>query len=162
MSDVPQLGPSIQRALDLASRCTRAETSDNYGALSDQVEELEGQARAAFQSKMDFAPLLPKLKAGRPLTISDLRTLEVLIVGDAESYVDDEPEVRYLRSPAPFRGGARASERRADLARSTSNRRPTAPVLCGGVRLIGRFAGGLFFADGSCSGCPRRRLGHSR
>ena len=98
MSDVPQLGPSIQQTLDLASRCTRAETSDNYGALSDQVEELEGQAREAFQSKMDFAGLLPKLKSGNPLTPSDLRTLELLIVGDAESYVEDEPEVEHWKS----------------------------------------------------------------
>lgn len=98
MSDVPQLGPSIQKTLDLASRCTRAETSDNYGALSDQVEELDGRAREAFQSKMDFASLLPKLKAAKPLTPSDLRTLELLIVGDAESYVDDEPEVEHWKS----------------------------------------------------------------
>jgi hypothetical protein len=55
MGEVPQLSTTIQKTLELASRCTQAESSDNYGALGDQVEELESQAREAFQSRMDFA-----------------------------------------------------------------------------------------------------------
>jgi hypothetical protein len=98
MADVLPLSTSIQKTLELASRCTQAETSDNYGILGDQVEELEAQAREAFQSKMDFASLLPKLKAGKPLTPSDLKTLELLIVGDAESYVKDKPEVEHWKT----------------------------------------------------------------
>jgi len=35
------LSATIQKTLELASRCAQAETSDNYGALGDQVEELE-------------------------------------------------------------------------------------------------------------------------
>ena len=98
MGDLPPLNASIQTTLELASRCTQAETSDNYGILGDQVEELEGLAREAFQSRMDFASLLPKLKTGKPLTPDDLKTLELLIVGDAESYVKDEPEVEHWKS----------------------------------------------------------------
>jgi hypothetical protein len=98
MGDSVQVSATIQKTLELASRCAGAETSDNYGALGDQVEELEGQAREVFQSRMDFASLLPKLKAGKPLTPADLKTLELLIVGDAESYVKDEPEVEHWKS----------------------------------------------------------------
>jgi len=87
-----QLGATIQKTLELASRCAQAETSDNYGALGDQVEELEGQAREAVQSHVDFASLLPKLKAGKPLTPADLQALELLIVGDAESFLKYETE----------------------------------------------------------------------
>ncbi len=33
MGDVPKLNTTIQKTLDLAARCTQAETSDNYGIL---------------------------------------------------------------------------------------------------------------------------------
>lgn len=98
MADVPQLSKEIQKTIALASRCTQAETSDNYGGLGDQVEELEAQAREAFQSKMDFASLLPKLKSGKPLTPADLKTLELLIVGDAEYFLKYETEFDQWKS----------------------------------------------------------------
>jgi chromosome segregation ATPase len=92
MGDVPQVNATIQNMLELASRCTQAETSDNYGALSDEVEELEAQAREIFHSRMDIASLLRKLKAQKPLTPDDLKTLELLIVGDAEYFLKYETE----------------------------------------------------------------------
>lgn len=98
MGDAQQVNPSIQKTLDLASRCAQAETSDNYGVLGDQVEELEGLAREVFQSKMDFASLLPRLKAGKPLTPADLKTLELLIVGDAEYFLKYETEFDQWKS----------------------------------------------------------------
>jgi hypothetical protein len=87
MGVVPPLNTAIQKVLEMASRCAQAETSDNYGLLGDQAGELEAEAREAFQSKMNSGSLLPKLKAGKPLTPDDLKTLELLIVGDAESFL---------------------------------------------------------------------------
>jgi len=98
MADVPQLSTTIQKTIELASRCAQAETSDNYGALGDQLEELEGQAREAFQSRVDIASLLPKLKSGKPLTPADLKTLELLIVGDAEYFLKYETEFDHWKS----------------------------------------------------------------
>jgi hypothetical protein len=98
MGDAPQLNTMIQKTLELASRCAQAETSDNYGLLGDQVGELEDQAREAFQSKMNFGSLLPKLKAGKPLTPADLKTLELLIVGDAEYFLKYETEFDHWKS----------------------------------------------------------------
>ena len=119
MGDLPQLRTTIQKTLDFASRCTRAESSDNYGALGDQIEELEGQAREAFQSKMDFASLLPKLKAGTPLTPADLKTLELLIVGDAEYFLKYETEFdRWKREIQQLLGeisGLQSGSQRDDL-----------------------------------------------
>jgi hypothetical protein len=92
------LTATIQKIIELAFRCAQAETSDNYGALADQVEELEGQAREAVQSHIDFASLLPKLKAGKPLTPSDLQALELLIVGDAESFLKYETEFDHWKT----------------------------------------------------------------
>jgi hypothetical protein len=98
MGDLPQVNETIQKTLDLASRCAQAETSHNYGALDDQVEALEDQAREIFQSKMNIASLLPKLKAKKPLTPDDLKTLELLIVGDAEYFLKYETDFDQWKS----------------------------------------------------------------
>jgi chromosome segregation ATPase len=93
MGTVPEVASTIKKTLELASRCIQAETTDNYGFLSEQVEELEGQAREAFRSKMDIASLLPKLEKAKPLNVAELKTLELLIVGDAEYYLKYETEL---------------------------------------------------------------------
>jgi hypothetical protein len=66
MGDVPQINLTIRQTLDLASR---------------------------FLSKVDLASLLSKLKSCKPLTPADLKTLELLIVGDAEYFVKYETEL---------------------------------------------------------------------
>jgi hypothetical protein len=98
MGEAPQLNTTIQKTVELASRCAQAETSDNYGLLGDQVGDLESEAREALQSKMNFGSLLPKLKAGKPLTPDDLKTLELLIVGDAEYFLKYETEFDHWKS----------------------------------------------------------------
>lgn len=98
MHAVPQINPTIQKTLALASRCAESETSDNYGTLEDQVGNLESHAREAFQAKMDFASLLPRLEKAQPLTPTDLKTLELLIVGDAESYLKYETEIEHWKA----------------------------------------------------------------
>jgi hypothetical protein len=98
MGDVPQVNTEIQKTLELASRCVQTETSDNYGILGDQVGELENQARAAVHSKMNFSSLLPKLQARKPLTPDDLKTLELLIVGDAEYFLKYETEFDHWKA----------------------------------------------------------------
>jgi hypothetical protein len=98
MGDVHQINKAVQKTLELASRCAQAETSDNYGLLGDQVGDLENQTREAFQSKLNIGSLLPKLKAGRPLTPDDLKTLELLIVGDAEFFLKYETEFDHWKS----------------------------------------------------------------
>jgi hypothetical protein len=90
----------VKATLELASRCAGAESSDNYGLLEDQVEELEGVAREAFQSQIDFGSLLPKLKQKQPLTSADLKNLQLLIVGDAESYLKYETEFEHWKTEA--------------------------------------------------------------
>jgi len=92
MGSVPQLNVTIQKTLELASRCSQLETSEIYGALGDQVEELEAQAREAFQARINIATLLSGLKAKKPLTAEDLKTLELVIVGDAEFFLKYETE----------------------------------------------------------------------
>jgi len=92
MADVQQVNANITRMLDAVSRCEQSEGTDNYEVLIDRVEELQDQASEAFQSKLDIASLLAKLKKNQPLTPSDLKTLELLIVGDAEYYLKYETQ----------------------------------------------------------------------
>jgi len=92
MNDVPKLSTVIHRTLDLASRCAQTETSDNYGLLGDEIDTLEAEARETFQAKLALPVLLQKLKAARPLSPTELKALELLIVGDAESFLKYETE----------------------------------------------------------------------
>jgi hypothetical protein len=98
MGDTRQVSAAIQKTLELSSRCQQVETSDNYGALEDQVGDLEGRAREMVQSQLNIAALLPKLKQAKPLTPDDIKTLELLVVGDAESYLKYETEVEHWKA----------------------------------------------------------------
>jgi hypothetical protein len=93
MSDASDIKAAIDKVLLLASNCEKNETSENYELMEDQIGELEALSREGFQSKIDFASLLPKLEKAKPLTPTDLKTLELLLVGDAESYLKYETEL---------------------------------------------------------------------
>jgi hypothetical protein len=93
MSDASDIKAAIDKVLQLASNCEKNETSENYELMEDQIGELEAQSREAFQAKIDFASLLPKLEKAKPLTPTDLKALELLLVGDAESYLKYETEL---------------------------------------------------------------------
>lgn len=93
MGDVSQVVTSISAAIDQAKRCATIETSDSYDELGAQVDTLEGQARQAVKSQLDIASLLPKLKEQKPLGPAELKTLELLIVGDAEYFLKYEGDL---------------------------------------------------------------------
>jgi len=114
MSQQEQLQAEVKKAQELAIRCSTSETSDNYELLEVQVDELETQARQAFQSRVDFDSLLSKLSGRKPLTPGELKTLELLIVGDAEYYVKYESELDEWRAQLK-----RVLEQIANLADST-------------------------------------------
>ena len=115
MSDITDVNTAIDKALQRASRCADEETSENYEVLEDLIEELESQSREAFESKMDVASLLPKLKNEKPLTPAELKTLELMIVGDAEYYLKYETELDSWRKEAKRILAEISSLRSADL-----------------------------------------------
>ena len=115
MSDISDVKTAIDKALQRASRCAEDETSENYEVLEDLIEEIEGQSREAFESKMDVASLLPKLKNAKPLPPADLKTLELLIVGDAEYYLKYETELDGWRQEAKRIVAEIATLKSADL-----------------------------------------------
>ena len=93
MGDVSQVATSISAAIDQANRCAATETSDSYDELGARVDTLEGQAHQAVKSQLDIASLLPKLKESKPLGPAELKTLELLIVGDAEYFLKYEADL---------------------------------------------------------------------
>jgi len=93
MENVAKVKATVKAALDQAARCTASETSENYDALDALAQTLDEQAREALQSQLDLASLLPKLKQQKPLTPDDLKTLELLIVGDSESFLKYETDL---------------------------------------------------------------------
>ncbi len=93
MGNGSQIAATIKAVQEQAERCAAAESSENYGDLDAQVQTLEGQARETVQAKLAIAALLPKLKERKPLGPDDLKTLEQLIVGDAESFVKYEADL---------------------------------------------------------------------
>lgn len=93
MGDVSQVTTSISAAIDQANRCIATETSDGYDELGALVDTLEGLAHQAVKSQLDIASLLPKLKESKPLGPAELKTLELLIVGDAEYFLKYEADL---------------------------------------------------------------------
>ena len=98
MDNVSPVKTTIKAALDQAARCVASETSENYDALDALAQTLDGQAREALQSKLDLASLLPKLKQQKPLTPDERKTLELLIVGDSESFVKYESDLPHWKA----------------------------------------------------------------
>ena len=98
MGNVSPVKTTIKAALDQAACCAASETSENYDALDGLAQTLDEQAREALQSKLDLAALLPKLKQQKPLTPDDLKTLELLIVGDSESFVKYESDMPHWKA----------------------------------------------------------------
>lgn len=92
-AQVERIKSGIQKSVELASRCNASASSEDYEFLEEQVDQIEADAREAFQAKLDCRSLLSKLTAAKPLSADDLKTLELLIVGDAESYLKYESEV---------------------------------------------------------------------
>jgi hypothetical protein len=98
MGEPQSVSTAINKALEMAARCTAQETSDNYGLLEDELGRVEAVAQEYFHSKLDVTGLLSKLQRSKPLTPADLKTLELLIVGDAESYLKYETEFEHWKS----------------------------------------------------------------
>lgn len=92
-AQIERVQSGISKSLELATRCAASESSQNYELLEEGIDRLEADAREAFQAKLDCRSLLSKLIAVKPLTENDLKTLELLIVGDAESYLKYESEI---------------------------------------------------------------------
>lgn len=92
MADNQQVSAKLKEALAAADQCFKAETSEGYEVLNEELEELESLARESVEQHADIKSLLNKLDKGNPLSADELNTLKLLVVGDAEYYLkyDDD------------------------------------------------------------------------
>lgn len=92
MAENQEVSTKLGETLGLADRCFKAENSEGYEALAEELEELETLAKKSFETHADYKSLLKKLENANPLTPDELNTLKLLMVGDAEYYLkyDDD------------------------------------------------------------------------
>jgi hypothetical protein len=92
MAENQEVSAKMGEALNLAAQCFQAEKSEGYESLSEELEELEAFARESFKDHADYKSLLHNLEKGNPLAPDELKTLKLLIVGDADYYLkyDDD------------------------------------------------------------------------
>lgn len=92
MKIVPILSSYAKAAVDLADKCAQASNIDEYERLDRHIRRLEGMAREAFQEefKAQYEAIAGHLEEGKPLTEEEKNALELLIVGEAQYYIQDE------------------------------------------------------------------------
>ncbi len=100
MADNQEVSAKLKEALEVADQSFKAESSEGYEVLNEQLEELESLARESFQGHTDYKSLLNKLEKGSPLSPDELNTLKLLIVGDAEYYLKYDDDFDRCKSEA--------------------------------------------------------------
>ena len=99
MVDVQDVDAKINEVLEGAALTFRDENESRYEEFQSQINNLEGVAREAFQTKLDdmYWPILAKLEEGQPLTAAEHNILELLMVGEAKYYLRSEQDVELWR-----------------------------------------------------------------
>ena len=62
MAENQEVSAKLGETLGLADRCFKAENSEGYEALAEELEELETLAKKSFETHADYKSLLRKLE----------------------------------------------------------------------------------------------------
>ncbi|MGE5272104.1 MAG: hypothetical protein ACM3JG_20800 [Thiohalocapsa sp.] len=87
----------IDAMLAAASRAGEAETTQNYDALAQELNDLGQLAYLTCEMSVDHAALVRKLRSGDTLTPDEMQTVRLLIVGDADYYLKYDEEFERCR-----------------------------------------------------------------
>ncbi len=79
----------VEDTLAAAARCTTDETTQNYDALAQELQDLGEMARRSCEAHVDYRSLVRKLRAGTALSPDERATLRLLIVGDVAKIVSE-------------------------------------------------------------------------
>jgi hypothetical protein len=82
----------LDGALAAAARCVADDTTQNYDALAQELEDLAELAQLSCERHADYAPLIRKLRAGDALSPDEMARVRLLIVGDADYYLKYDEE----------------------------------------------------------------------
>src|SRR5579864_523547 len=88
----------VEDALAAASRFSTDETTQNYDALAQELQDLAELARLSCQSDDHYGALVGKLRAGDPLSPEEMAKVRLLIVGDADYYLKYDEEFGRCKS----------------------------------------------------------------
>ena len=91
-----QVQNSIQETLSTAKQAAGKTQSHPYQNLDNQIRQLANMAREGFQAQVKpaYPGLLKKLEAGASLTDEEYRLLRLLIVGEADYYIEHENDLQ--------------------------------------------------------------------
>lgn len=87
----------IDGMLAAAARCAAQETTQNYDALQQQLQDLGELAHITCEMHVDHAGLVRKLRAGESLSPEEMQTVRLLLVGDADYYLKYDEEFERCR-----------------------------------------------------------------
>lgn len=90
----------IDGLLQVAGQALNTADSGGYNALISHLNALDSQAREALQARLEehLWPIVEKLENDQPLAAAEQEMLQLLLVGDAKSYVKTESQVESWRS----------------------------------------------------------------
>lgn len=96
------VGSQIDVVLRAAGQALDTAGSGEYNAVISQLNRLDSQAREALQARLEqhLWPVVEKLENDQPLAAAEQEMLQLLLVGDAKSYVKTEAHVDNWRSEA--------------------------------------------------------------
>lgn len=92
MAGPPEVVAKVEDALAAAARCSADETTQNYAALAQELQDLAEMARRSCEALVDYRALVVKLRAGDTVSPEEMTTLRMLIVGDADYYLKYDEE----------------------------------------------------------------------
>jgi hypothetical protein len=89
----------ITQILELTARTQDNETEINYQQMQATVSELQAIAREAYQVQLKgkCKSILTKLEADVPLSVEEQETVRLLLVGDADYFLESEDQLAQWR-----------------------------------------------------------------
>lgn len=99
MTNTQGVSNKINQIVELTTRAQDNETETNYQQLQGSIAELEAMAREVSQAllKEKCRPILTKLEGDMPLSEDELRIVRLLLVGDADYYLEGEANLDQWR-----------------------------------------------------------------
>lgn len=92
LTDMTALTAQVSSAL---SSARQSKTSTEYDLLAQQISDLAAAAREVMQASLNkqYLDIVRKLESGRPLSDNELKLIELIIVGEAESFLRHESDI---------------------------------------------------------------------
>ena len=95
MTNSKEVSSQINHAALIAKQAVNTNSSQAYRNLANAFQKLDMMAREAFQAKLKgrYRPILSKLEGGLALDAEDVETIKMLLVGEADSYLQHENDL---------------------------------------------------------------------